>query len=286
MNPSRAGNQAGFTLIETVMAMATVGVVGLAIFYTLFSGLLLFTKNTAMNVSHEEARVALIQLEQDLHSAVSLPELTDSNANMIAGQGPAAGVEFQVLVQPSQYCQVTANASTGQAHVLVGIPSGYPTPYAGMRLIIPSYQIEEDVSAVSMSGTVANCTLSSNIPTAINTSDTFGSYNIVCFFTQRVYYYVTGATTSYSNSLSLALNYIGVNKTQSYVMAANDVSSATPFSIPSTTSGAPNYRYVVAVNLSAEDPNTSALATRFRFNTSSIMLSGQIPSYVTLTTYQ
>jgi len=149
-----------------------------------------------MNVSHEEARLALLELQQDLHSAVSLPELTDSNANIIntpSFVGPAAGIEFQVLVNNSQYCQVTANAAAGQNKVLVGFPSGYPTPYAGMRLIIPSYEIEQDVSAVSVSGTVATCTLGGTLPVAINTSDSNGNYNVTCFFTQRIYYYVTAA---------------------------------------------------------------------------------------------
>jgi len=134
------------------MAMAAVGAVGLAIFYTLFSGLLLFTKNSAMNVSHEEARVALLELDQDLHSAVSLPELTDSNANLIAARG-GPGVEFQELVQPSQYCQVTANAVAGAS----GSPSGsLPAihPDHGHALIIPSYQVEQNINAISISGTV------------------------------------------------------------------------------------------------------------------------------------
>lgn len=279
----------GFTLLETMMASAAVGVVGLAILYTLFSGLLLFTKNSAMNVSHEEARVALLELQQDLHSAVSLPELTDSNANPITTPsfvGPAAGVEFQELISNSQYCEVTANASAGQTTVLVGLPSGYPAPYAGTRLIIPSYQIEQDVSAVTVSGTVATCTLAGTLPVAINTTDSFGNYNVTCFFTQRVYYYVTGATTQGASPGSLVLNYIGVNKSHSYIMASSGISDQTPFSIPTTSTGAPNYRYVIAVNLSAQDPNTTALATRFKFNTSSIMLAGKIPAYATLTTYQ
>jgi hypothetical protein len=264
--------------------------VGLAIFYTLFSGLLLFSKNCAMNISHEEARIALLEFEQNLHSAVSLPELTDSNANVMAGQGPAAGVEFQVMVQPSQYCQMTGSASSGQNVVTVGIPSGYPTPTTAMRLIIPAFQIEQDMTAVSMSGTVATCTLASNIAATVNAT----SSNIICFFTQRVYYYVTadpnlppmvidnmGDTTP-----ALQLNYIGINSTKSYVMASSGLTSATPFSIPNNSTNTPNYRNILTSNLSALDPSTSSLITRFKFNTASITLSAQVPVYSTLTTYQ
>lgn len=280
----------GFTLVECMMATAVAAAVGLAIFYTLFSGLLLFSKNCAMNISHEEARIALLEFEQNLHSAVSLPELTDSNANVMAGQGPAAGVEFQVMVQPSQYCQMTGSASSGQNVVTVGIPSGYPTPTTAMRLIIPAFQIEQDMTAVSMSGTVATCTLASNIAATVNAT----SSNIICFFTQRVYYYVTadpnlppmvidnmGDTTP-----ALQLNYIGINSTKSYVMASSGLTSATPFSIPNNSTNTPNYRNILTSNLSALDPSTSSLITRFKFNTASITLSAQVPVYSTLTTYQ
>ena len=282
----RAHNLA-FTLIETVMAMLSVGIVGLAIFYTLFSGMVLFSENSAMNISHEEARVALLQLQQDLHSAVSLPCLTDSNANMLSGtaQGPAAGVEFQELVQPSQYCQVAAAASIGAQSLKVGLPSGYPTPTTSMRLIVPSIELESNISSVSVSGTTATVGLSGTVQTTLTLSDSNGNnYNIIAFFTQRVYYYVNGNVGSTGTNLNL--NYMGISTTKSYVMAATNISGTAPFSIPSTESGAPNYHDVLAVNLSAQDVNTTALSTRFKFNTSSIMLSGQIPAYATLTVYQ
>jgi len=290
MSDRHTKRRRGFTLVECLMAMAAASAVGLAIFYTMFSGMLLFSKNCAMNLSHEEARIALLELEQNLHSAVSLPELTDSNANMITGQGPAAGVEFQVLVQPSQYCQVTGSATMGQSVVTVGIPPGYPTPTTAMRLIIPAFQIEQDLSAVSMSGTVATCTLASNIPVTVNAT----SSNIICFFTQRVYYYVTGdpnlppmvIDNLGDTAPALQLNYIGLNSTKSYVMASSGLTAATPFSIPNNSTGTPNYRNILAVNLSAVDPSTSSLITRFKFNTASITLNAQIPVYSTLTTYQ
>ncbi|MGA3169442.1 MAG: hypothetical protein ABSE62_00360 [Chthoniobacteraceae bacterium] len=283
-----------FTLIECVMAMISVGAVGLAILYTLFSGFLLFTKNTAMNVSHEEARVALIQLQQDLHTAVSLPELTDSACNIYTSgtfQGPAAGVEFQVLVDNNQYCAIAANVTLGSSTVTVGLPSGYPTPNTAMRLIVPAYTLESNLSAVSVSGTVATCTLSgTTCPNNINVTGN----NVVAFFTQRVYYWVTTdpnlpnmiTDRQGDTSPALQLNYQGVNRNKTYVMAASGIEDTQPFSIPNTNTGAPQYNNVVAVGLSAVDVGTTALITRFGFNTSSIMLSGSIPAYSQLTFYQ
>ncbi len=285
----------GFTLIECVMAMVSVGAVGLAILYTLFCGFILFTKNSAMNVSHEEARVALIELQNDMHSAVSLPELTDSNCNIItttgtSGSGPAAGVEFQLMVSSTQYCAISANATAGASSIKVGLPSGYPTPTTSMLLNIPAYQVMASMSSVAVSGTVATCTLSgTTVQNAITVSGTGGTnFNVVAFFTQRVYYYVAGDPNlppmiidrQGDTATSLELNYIGINKTKSYVMASSGIENTQPFSIPQNVDGSLNIHDVVAVGLSAVDPSTSALITRFNFNTSSIMLSGSIPEYV------
>jgi len=280
----------GFTLVETIMAMASVGVVGLSIFYTLYYGLILFTKNTAMNVSHQQARMALIQLYSDIHSAVSPPSLTDSNGVMISGTSASPGVEFQVMVSSTAYCQVVADVAVGATSIEVGLPSGYPTPYAGMRLIVPTFGIEQDVSAVSISGTVATCTLSGSSPNALTASNG----DTICFFTHRVYYYVTGAASGGGSSTNLVLDYLGVQRNQTYMIAANglingapyDPTCATPFRIPSTSTGSPNYRFIQVTGLSTQDPQTTGLSTIFAFNTSSIMLSGLVPEYQTLTTYQ
>ena len=295
MNLRRSAVLDGFTLLETVMAMASVGVVGFSIFYTLYYGLLLYTKNTAMNVSHEEARLALLQLVSDIHSAVSAPSLTDSNGNMITATTSSPGVEFQELISPTEYCQVSANVAAGQNIVTVGLPPAYPTPYAGMRLIIPSFGIEQNVTAVSVTGTIASCTLANNVSTAVNVTGA----NIMCFFTQRVYYFVNGPPSYVQNGVTvvppLTLNYLGIGKTATYTIASQDLSNPTPFSIPNNTSTSgtsggtnttPNYHYVMVTGLSTQDPQTVNLNSVFHFGTSSIMISGQIPIFSTLTTYQ
>jgi hypothetical protein len=276
------------------MAMASVGVVGFAIFYTLYYGLLLYTKNTAMNVSHEEARLALLQLVTDIHAAVSAPSLTDSNGNMISATTASPGVEFQQLISPSMYCQVSGTVGAGQNIVNVGIPSGYPTPYAGLRLIIPAFEIEQNVTAVSMSGTIAACTLANTLSTSINGA----AANVMCFFTQRVYYFVNGRPSYVQNGVTvvppLTLNYLGIGRTATYTIGSEDLSSPTPFSIPnapstsgtSNASGTPDYHYVMVTGLSTQDPQTANLNSVFHFSTSSIMISGEIPVYSTLTTYQ
>jgi type II secretory pathway pseudopilin PulG len=288
MSIREIASRRGFTLVETVMAMASVGVVGLSIFYTLYYGLLLYTKNSAMNVSHQEARLALLQLQSDLHQAVSPLSLTDSNGNMVSGTGANAGVEFQMMLTSTDYCQVSGDNVLGQDVVNVAMPSGYPAPYVGARLIVPAFETEYDISSVSVSGSIAACTLSSNISNTMQGN----VQNIPCFFTQRVYYYVNGPPNYMSGGVSitppLTLTYIGVNRTSSYSVGSEDLTSRDPFSIPTTSgsSTSPNYHALTVTGLTAEDPQTINLNSIFHFSTSSILLNGQIPTYSTLTTYQ
>jgi len=95
---NKAGSR-GITLLELSIAMALIGAVGLSIYSMLNIGLILGAKNSAVNTAHEQARVAMLQLVQNLHSAVSLPALADSNGVMLNNPGAgttAAGISFQL----------------------------------------------------------------------------------------------------------------------------------------------------------------------------------------------
>ena len=63
----------GLTLIEVTMALGLLGVFGIAVYSMLNIGMILGAKNTAVNTAHQQARTAMLQMIQDLHSAVSLP---------------------------------------------------------------------------------------------------------------------------------------------------------------------------------------------------------------------
>ena len=73
----------GFKLIELMFTIAISSVVGLALYSILYSGLVLGAKNTAINTAHHQARIAMINMIQDIHAAVSLPSLTDSSGNAL-----------------------------------------------------------------------------------------------------------------------------------------------------------------------------------------------------------
>ena len=142
--------QGGATLLELSIAMSLIGTVGLAIYSMLNVGMILGAKNSAVNTAHQQARVAMLQLVQDIHSAVSLPALTDANSVPILTRLPgtkAAGISFQLWAGgPYQIC---ADAATTATVVQVQLRTGDVIPQVGERLIVKSHEIEQDITNVT-----------------------------------------------------------------------------------------------------------------------------------------
>src|SRR5438552_1343136 len=67
--------ETGYTLADIMVATALVTVVGLMGFYALNSGTILYAKNTAENLAHDQSRIAVNRLLYDIHQAVSVPQL-------------------------------------------------------------------------------------------------------------------------------------------------------------------------------------------------------------------
>ena len=82
-------NQSGLTLAEFSITMGVVGALGLVIYSLLNMGTILGAKNTATNTAHQRARIAMLDMIQDLHGAVSLPALQGVVGN------EASGISFQ-----------------------------------------------------------------------------------------------------------------------------------------------------------------------------------------------
>ena len=56
----------GYTLTEVLFTTALIGVVGLIIYALLLTGTILGAKNTAINTAHQQARMAMLEMVQDL----------------------------------------------------------------------------------------------------------------------------------------------------------------------------------------------------------------------------
>jgi type II secretory pathway pseudopilin PulG len=269
MNTSQ---KSGFTLVELMVGTATSAIMGCIIFYVLNTGMILFAKNTAINMAHQQARTAVIQMESDLHSAVSLPQLVDASRNSVSGTGPAAGISFQTFA--SGPYKVASRASAGATSISVQL--GSYQPRAGQRLIIPTHQIEIDIASnVSGSGT-RSVPLVSGIPNAVEVqlddAGTMVPVHVLAFITDRVSYVV----------VNRELRYYGRQGSNTFTVMANDITSPAPFSTPTTPAGAPYYRFVAAINLSTAD----ATATARGFKSANMFLNAQVPCRARLCAYQ
>jgi hypothetical protein len=257
--------QRGSVLIELMVSTTIVVITGSIIFYILNTGMILFAKNTAINMAHQQARVALLTMERDLHSAISIPQLVDANKNAVPGNGPAAGISFQLYAKGP--LQVASNATVGQNQIEVRV-SGY-SPKVGQRLCIPTHQIEYDITGVGAGSTERILTLASNLPVEVKTAlhdpatNSMIDVNVVCFITDRMRYVV-------SNS---ELRYYGPTQPPAGRVLANDITSATPFTIPLTPAGAQYNRFVAAINLSTADRNSSNRG----FKSANMFLNAMVP---------
>ena len=63
--------RSGLTIVELMVTTVLIGVLGLIIFSILNTGTVLGAKNSAVNTAHQEARIAMLQMTKNLHSAVS-----------------------------------------------------------------------------------------------------------------------------------------------------------------------------------------------------------------------
>jgi hypothetical protein len=257
-----------YTLIEAMISSSVFSVVGLTLCSLVNTTTILGAKNTALNTAHQQARTAMVQMLQDLHSSISLPSLVDANGNQVSGAGPAAGIAFQEWSSGPH--KINSDATTGQNQITVTLtPGGGPTPVVGQRLIVPTHQIEDDITAVSGTASNYTITLAHNLPVAVTGTDT---YTIVCFVADRVSYTVA------SNSLQ----WRGPTTKKSFSILGNDITSAAPFSTPTTPAGALYYRFTSAINLSTADPEYS----NRNFKAANIFLNAQVPMKARLTTYQ
>lgn len=244
--------------------------VGIALCSLLNVSLVLGAKNVAMNTAHQQARTAMVQMLQDLHAAVSLPYLVNVDGSTANQTQPAAGISFQELSSGPHKISADANAGQNQVSLTLTAQNGaFPTLSVGQRLIVPTHQIEDDITAISGSGSNVTVTLAHSLPVAVTGTTT---YTIVALITDRCAYTVANNT----------LQWQGSTAKKSFAVLGSDITSDLPFSIPQTPAGALYYRFVSAINLSTADLNYS----NRNFKAANIFLNGQIPMKARLTTYQ
>jgi len=212
-------NHAAFTAVEMVVSTMIMAILGIVFLNVLNSGMILYAKNTAVNAAHEEGREGVNRLTRDLHASVSVPQLRDNTRDStytVAGSyntvsyapvsgtpATSAGVSFQNVVQGSpDYVWQDPGSST-----LILIKDPGDTPKAGQRLIVPFWNVEDDI--VKVTGNPQNGQAHSNIFLA-NGADTtiagkarkygqssysgFSSPYAITYYTERMLYVVENGT--------------------------------------------------------------------------------------------
>ncbi|MGI9114412.1 MAG: PulJ/GspJ family protein [Chthoniobacterales bacterium] len=251
--------QTGLTLVEMLVTMVVIAALGLMIFSILYTGTTLGAKNTAVNTAHQQARAALLQMTQNLHAAISAPELVDVNGNATAAT-PAAGFAFEQWAGGP--FQITQDAADATSSVVVDLPQPVT---AGQRLIIPGFNVEEPIAADANAGvTTINLVQPSPAPSPVPITGTQGptNYNVTCFATNRPYYVVKNNT----------LEWHPTGAAGNFVVLARGVDSATPFSIAANNA--------VKVDLSTFDSKSSNrgnTASDLGFKSTRLLLSETIP---------
>ncbi|HEV2841539.1 MAG TPA: hypothetical protein VGW39_09465 [Chthoniobacterales bacterium] len=274
----RSRSRSGLSLIEISVTMGLTGVVGMVIYSLLNIGTILGAKNTAMNTAHQRARIAMIDMIQDIHSAISLPALqgvVNNQASGISFQMWGSRVVNGVSTPNGGPHRIRNDANAGQNTIRIDCGS-QPKAVVGQRVIIPTHQIELDIIATNGNADDQTLTLSSNLPVDIKgTNSTVG--DVVCYLTDRCSYNV--ALVSAGPPAEYKLQWTTTSGTRDIV---NDITNPRPFSIPATPAGALYYRFVAAVDLSTSDPKYS----RRGYKSANILLNGQVPYKARLTTYQ
>ncbi|MEY2494853.1 MAG: hypothetical protein QOJ45_1345 [Verrucomicrobiota bacterium] len=196
----------GFTLAEMMIALGVASLLGGVFFTVLKSGLTLSAKNTAVNVAHQEAREGILRMTRDIHAAISVPQLRNNthdasyltaNSFPVVSSTPAStttpvapaapGVSFQNIASGPNYVW----KDPGNVNLIM-IKDNPTKPTEGMRLIIPFWGLEEDITKTTASGsaTHSNVFIKADQSTPnINAPDVGGSYAIT-YYTDRVAYVV------------------------------------------------------------------------------------------------
>lgn len=257
--------RSGLTLAELMVTTVLIGALGLIIFSLLNIGTILGAKNSAVNTAHQQARIAMLKMTENLHSAVSALALYDpATPNTPApADGSAPGILYQLW--GGGPFRIAADANAGQNIVQINVTSA-EAPKVHQRLIILTHNVDSDITAVSgATPGVVTLTLQTPLPVDITGTATF---NIACFTTDVCAYVVNNG----------ALEWHSLTAPPLFVVLTTGITQAQPFQTPDT-GGTGSPRVVAAIGLSTADSQTSNRG----FRSANILLNGTVPTKAKLT---
>lgn len=199
----------GFTLAEMMVAVGVLSLLGLVFFSVLKSGLVLFAKNTAVNLAHKEAREGINRLTRDIHASVSMPQLcnldTTTNPITLLVPSPSPTPISGVAVGPMYSAVTFQNVASGPNYVWkdsgstskIKIKDDYKVS-PGQHLLIPFWgaRFEQDITKATAGGSAnhSNIWLANGAETNINARDVISNTYAITYYTERVAYVVMNGT--------------------------------------------------------------------------------------------
>jgi hypothetical protein len=262
LQTSQKRSVGAFTLGETMVALGMASMVGVAVFYTVTSGAILYAKNTAENLAHDSSRIAVNRLLHDIHEAVSVPQLghidtrTPGSYTAPAGSwvpygtnvtfyadngttGPTAGVSFQMMGSPGDPNGGPFEIKNDPGNPeLIMITSFNHAPQVGMRLIFPYYNMEDYIVNVTSNGQDHWNVWTQNALQSRFKKKKGQGINIVYYTTRWAYAVENGELHLYSTAPP-------PNNTSWPIVVSRNIVSATPFTQPDSQ--------YVGINLKTED---------------------------------
>jgi prepilin-type N-terminal cleavage/methylation domain-containing protein len=278
----------GFTLAEMMVAVAVLTILGTGAFYLFLNGFILYAKNTAENVAHDQSRIAINRLLQDTHAAASVPQLGKIVAGNLAanpgapvgswtpygtnltfwaesGTGPSPGIGFKKLGN-------VADPNGGPFEVkndpgdpdLIMIKSYTTPPQVGMEIVFPYYDMEGTITKVT--GNIPehyNVWIAGGLETRIKEKkNTFA----ICYYMSRYAYVVeNGELHFYSSARPPAGVTWPVTLARNIINETDRTLPAKPFTQATTE--------YVGINLTTEDDRYS----NRRFRAVNTLLAGSVP---------
>jgi type II secretory pathway pseudopilin PulG len=266
-SPAKRRHCAAFTLVESMVSAGVAVISGGAVFLALNSGLNLFAKNTSANAAHQQMLKAINHMTTDVHSAVSLPQLVNSNLTNYTGTGNAAGISMQVYSMGPFPLMAMSTPTFNATKITVN--TGTTTrPAVGQRVILSDYLVEEDIVA-SVANTGNSAWTDLTIANPVWRTCSLGAN---CLITNRIAFAVTNGELRY---------YRRASNTAIYNVLARGVTTATPFRFGAYPGGATNNRLINGT-LALSDPTYSNRG----YQALGLSVNFQLPMRAKLTNYR
>jgi prepilin-type N-terminal cleavage/methylation domain-containing protein len=264
--------RSGFTLAEILVAIAVMGIVTSVMYALLNGGTTLFARNVAVNMAHQQARNGMMRVARDVRQAVSIPQLVDANLQPVTGNGPAAGITFQIVTNGP--FEIKNDPATPKL-IQVSTTRPKPTePAVGDHMVVLDYDIEADVTRITGTGAGSNhwnVYLAGGAEERVQTGN---NSMAICYITRRIGYTVKNGQLLYYPNL--------IATPGTFFVVARNITSPTPFKVPLNDTGTPDTRYT-SMTISALDPTYSNRGYR---STSMQLVDARVPYRCQLTKYQ